>query len=62
MVSAHCSYKTRLLKITDAAQKPLGDAATSNKRVINQFSRVRASTASCTSSEPWAARTRPSTT
>lgn len=39
MVSApaHCGYKTRLLKIADAAKKPLGDAATSNKRVINQF-------------------------
>ena len=39
MVSApaHCSYETRLLKIADAAKKPLGDAATSNKRVINQF-------------------------
>ena len=39
MVSApaHCSYETRLLKIADAAKKPLGDPATSNKRVINQF-------------------------
>ena len=39
MVSApaHCSYETRLLKIADAAEKPLGDGATSNKRVINQF-------------------------
>ena len=39
MVSApaHCSYETRLLKIADAAKKPLGDSATSNKRVINQF-------------------------
>ena len=39
MVSApaHCSYETRLLKLADAAKKPLGDAATSNKRVINQF-------------------------
>ena len=39
MVSApaHCSYETRLLKIADAAKKPLVDAATSNKRVINQF-------------------------
>ena len=34
---AHCSYETRLLKLADAAKKPLGDAATSNKRVINQF-------------------------
>lgn len=39
MVSApaHCSYETRLLKLADAAKKPLGNAATSNKRVINQF-------------------------
>ena len=39
MVSApaHCSYETRLLKLADAAKKPLGDTATSNKRVINQF-------------------------
>ncbi len=39
MVSApaHRSYETKLLKIADAAKKPLGDAATSNKRVINQF-------------------------
>ena len=34
---AHCSYENRLLKIADAAKKPCGDAATSNKRVINQF-------------------------
>lgn len=39
MVSApaHCSYETRLIKIEDAAKKPLGDMKTSNKRVINQF-------------------------
>lgn len=39
MVSApaHCSYQTRLLKLADAAKRPCGDAATSNKRVINQF-------------------------
>lgn len=39
MVSApaHCSYETRLIKLTDAAKKPLGAAETSNKRVINQF-------------------------
>jgi 4-deoxy-L-threo-5-hexosulose-uronate ketol-isomerase len=39
MVSApaHRSYETRLLKLADAAKRPLGDAATSNKRVINQF-------------------------
>ena len=39
MVSApaHRAYETKLLKIADAAKKPLGDGATSNKRVINQF-------------------------
>ena len=39
MVSApaHCSYETRLIKIADAAKKPLGSMETSNKRVINQF-------------------------
>ncbi len=39
MVSApaHRSYETRLLKLADAAKRPCGDAATSNKRVINQF-------------------------
>ena len=39
MVSApaHRSYETRLLKLADANKKPCGDAATSNKRVINQF-------------------------
>ena len=39
MVSApaHRSYETRLLKLADANKKPAGDAATSNKRVINQF-------------------------
>ena len=39
MVSApaHRSYETKLLKIADANKKPCGDAATSNKRVINQF-------------------------
>lgn len=39
MVSApaHCSYETRLIKLADAAKKPLGAAETSNKRVINQF-------------------------
>ncbi len=39
MVSApaHCSYETRLIKIADAAKKPLGETATANKRVINQF-------------------------
>ncbi len=34
---AHCSYQTRLIKIADAAKKPLGALETSNKRVINQF-------------------------
>ena len=39
MVSApaHRSFETKLLKIADANKKPLGDAATSNKRTINQF-------------------------
>ena len=39
MVSApaHTSYETKLIKIADAAKKPLGALETSNKRVINQF-------------------------
>ncbi|MDF2547126.1 MAG: 4-deoxy-L-threo-5-hexosulose-uronate ketol-isomerase [Anaerosolibacter sp.] len=39
MVSApaHCSYETKLIKIDDAAKKPLGALETSNKRIINQF-------------------------
>ena len=39
MVSApaHRSYETKLLKIADANKKPCGEAATSNKRFINQF-------------------------
>lgn len=39
MVSApaHCSYETRLIRITDAAKRSLGSLETSNKRVINQF-------------------------
>lgn len=39
MVSApaHCSYETKLIKIADAAKRPLGAMETSNKRVINQF-------------------------
>lgn len=39
MVSApaHCAYETRLIKIADAAKRPLGAMETSNKRVINQF-------------------------
>ena len=34
---AHTSYETRLIKIGDAAKKPLGAVETANKRVINQF-------------------------
>ncbi len=34
---AHCSYENELIKIADAAKKPLGALETSNKRVINQF-------------------------
>ena len=34
---AHRAYETRLIKIADAAKKPLGSLETSNKRVINQF-------------------------
>ena len=39
MVSApaHTSYETKLIKIADAAKRPLGSLETSNKRVINQF-------------------------
>ncbi len=39
MVSApaHRAYETRLIKLADAAKKPLGAMETSNKRVINQF-------------------------
>ena len=39
MVSApaHCSYETRLIKIADAAKRPIGAMETSNKRTINQF-------------------------
>ena len=39
MVSApaHTAYETKLLTLADAAKRPVGDAATSNKRVINQF-------------------------
>lgn len=39
MVSApaHTSYETKLITIDEAAKRPLGDDATSNKRVINQF-------------------------
>ena len=34
---AHCAYETRLIKLADAAKKPLGSPETANKRVINQF-------------------------
>ncbi|MDO4866493.1 MAG: 5-dehydro-4-deoxy-D-glucuronate isomerase [Clostridia bacterium] len=34
---AHTSYETKLIRIADAAKKPLGSMETSNKRVINQF-------------------------
>ncbi len=34
---AHCSYETRLIKLADAAKRPLGSTELSNKRVINQF-------------------------
>ena len=34
---AHCSYENRLIKIADAAKRPVGAVETSNKRVINQF-------------------------
>lgn len=39
MVSApaHTSYETKLITLKVAAKRPLGDANTSNKRVINQF-------------------------
>ena len=34
---AHCSYENKLIKIADAAKRPVGAVETSNKRVINQF-------------------------
>ena len=34
---AHCSYENRLIRIEDAAKRPVGAVETSNKRVINQF-------------------------
>lgn len=39
MVSApaHTSYETKLITIAEAKKRPLGDQASSNKRVINQF-------------------------
>ncbi len=34
---AHCAYENRLIRIEDAAKRPLGALETSNRRVINQF-------------------------
>lgn len=34
---AHCAYETKLIRLEDAAKKPLGAVETANKRVINQF-------------------------
>ena len=34
---AHRAYKTTFLSFADANKRPLGETATSNKRVINQF-------------------------
>ena len=34
---AHCSYENRLIRIEDAAKRPMGALETSNKRTINQF-------------------------
>ena len=34
---AHRAYKTTFLSFADANKRPLGDTATANKRVINQF-------------------------
>ena len=34
---AHRAYKTTFLSLADANTRPLGETATSNKRVINQF-------------------------
>lgn len=34
---AHRAYKTTFLSFADANKRPLGEAATANKRVINQF-------------------------
>ena len=34
---AHCSYESRLIRIADAAKRPVGALETSNKRTINQF-------------------------
>lgn len=34
---AHCAYETLLIRLADAAKKPLGSMETANKRVINQF-------------------------
>lgn len=34
---AHTSYETKLIKISDAAKRHVGDPAAANKRTINQF-------------------------
>ena len=34
---AHCSYENRLIRIADAAKRPVGALETSNQRTINQF-------------------------
>ncbi len=34
---AHCRYETTYISIDKAAKKPLGEQATANKRIINQF-------------------------
>lgn len=34
---AHCGYETKLIKIGEAAKKPLGSLETSNKRLVSQF-------------------------
>ena len=34
---AHCAYENKLIRIADAAKRPLGALETSNKRTINQF-------------------------
>ena len=34
---AHCAYEHRLIRIADAAKRPVGSMETSNKRTINQF-------------------------
>lgn len=34
---AHHSFETKLIRITDAAKKPMGETRTGNKRIVNQF-------------------------